>query len=201
MAHSGWYVIHVQSGKEQKMCELFEAACRQADLLDDDGQLLKECFYPRFRTQRKRRGEWKDVEHPLMPGYVIAVTSDPGKVAQVLRGIPKYARMLTMGESYVPLSEEERRWLDEQTSPGERVVPMSVAYKRGDTIVITDGPLKGREWMVGRVNRANSMAHLELHVGAMTIRTKVGLAILPEEKAALSEEKAEPSEADGQADD
>ena len=179
MAHSGWYVIHVQSGKEQKMCELFEAACRQADLLDDDGQLLKECFYPRFRTQRKRRGEWKDVEHPLMPGYVIAVTSDPGKVAQVLRGIPKYARMLTMGESYVPLSEEERRWLDEQTSPGERVVPMSVAYKRGDTIVITDGPLKGREWMVGRVNRANSMAHLELHVGAMTIRTKVGLAILP----------------------
>lgn len=185
MAHSGWYVIHVQTGREQKMCDLFVSACREADeLAGEGGRLLEECFCPRFQTQRKRRGEWQDIEHPLMPGYVIAVTSNPDRLAQILRGIPKHARMLTLGEAYVPLSEQERRWLDEQTRPGERVVPMSVAYKRGDTIVITDGPLKGREWMVDKINRANSLAHLELHVGAMTIRTTVGLAVLPEEKAA-----------------
>ena len=187
MPKAEWYVVQVQTGHEQQMCELIESLCAQADLLaaatsdeDDPTLLLQECFSPRFRTQRKRMGRFVDVEHPLLPGYVIAVTHDPARLAHNLRLTREYTHLLAVGETYVPLSKEERLWLERQTAQGNRVVPMSIGYRRGDTFVATEGPLVGHEWMVDRVSRANSMAHLELHVGQMTIRTTVGLAILPE---------------------
>lgn len=57
---------------------------------------------------------------------MIAVTAEPGRLARVLAARAHICR----GRGVRSLSEEERRWLDEQTRPGVRVVPMSVAYKR-----------------------------------------------------------------------
>ena len=126
------------------------------------------------------RGSWEDVVKQLLPGYVIAVTREPAALVQALRGVPEFARMLSVGETFVPLHEEERTWMEEFTCEGDRTVPMSLAVKTGDSFVVTDGPLKGREGLITRVNRRKCLAFLELHVGGKKITTTVGLAIAPE---------------------
>lgn len=182
-----WYVVQVSTGREDQTCALIERMARELDEIrqaqsDVDGPvppLLEECFCPRFRTRHKRMGRWVDVEHALMPGYVVVATSDPAGLQRVLHRMPRFARMIKSAETYVPLSAEDRAWLDEQTHRDDRVVPISVAYKVGDKLVVTEGPLQGREAMVTRVNRQKCLAHLELHVGQLTIHTTVGLAVLP----------------------
>lgn len=181
MPKPGWYVIQVRSGHEHAMCDVIKRTCEEFDKLSVmDEPLVKEVFSPRYATKTKFHGEWQEVERPLLPGYVIASTSRPDDLGVVLRTIPELTKMLALGETFVPLREEERLWIEESTKQGDRVVPMSLAVGKGDSFTVTEGPLKGREGLLTRVNRHKCMAIVELHVGQMTIRTKVGLAIVPE---------------------
>lgn len=147
----------------------------------NDG-LLDECFSPRYRIRQKREGEWLDGERLLLPGYVVAVTQQPEALARALRSIPEFTRVLTMGETFVPLNTDEQAWIDRWTKEGDRTIPLSVAYKKGDTLVVTEGPLKGNEGMITRVNRRKCLAFLELQVGDKRVVTTVGLAIVPSEE-------------------
>ena len=142
---------------------------------------LDECFAPAFVTQKKIRGEFVQVERLLMPGYLVAVTDNPVALAGLLRGIREFSRLLSAGDEYVPLAGMERTWLEEATSKYGRLLPMSFGYKVGDVLTVTKGPLQGYEALVRKVDRANSLAHVEVHVGPITIRTTVGLGILPGE--------------------
>lgn len=179
MQRAGWYVIQVQSGKEQAMRQLIERVCAEADAVGIETKpLLNECFTPQFITRRKYGNEWRDVKKFLLPGYLVAVTERPEALAERLRAIPEFARMLSVGESFVPLNEAERAWMDEFTSQGNRVVPMSMAVKDGDAIVVTSGPLKGKEALITKVNRRKCLAFVELYVGGMKITTTVGLGIV-----------------------
>ena len=181
MRKQGWYVVQVQTGREQMMCELIERTCAEADLASgEERELLQECFSPKFRTRRKHDGEWRDEELLLLPGYVVCVTDAPDALRQHLWRLPEFTRLLTMGETFVPLRDDERNWMEEWTKNGDRVIPLSVAYKKGDVLVVTEGPLKGREGMITRINRRKCLAFLELHVDGKRITTTVGLAIVPE---------------------
>lgn len=194
MRKARWYVIQVQTGREESICRKILRACRVASCeLQDGTVVLRECFSPRYAYQHKRDGEWVNETMPLLPGYVIAVTEDPWTLVKVLRGMPEFTRLLTMGKTVTPLDEQEKSWLERWTKEGDRTIPMSIAYKEGDMIVITDGPLVGQEALITRVNRRKSVAQLEIHAGQMTIHTTVGLAVLPkaEQVSVLTEERAE----------
>lgn len=175
--HAGWYVIQVNTGREQSTRQLIERVCAQY-AQTTGASLLDECFTPQYQARMKVRGEWQDMEKMLLPGYLIAVTSHPGELSARLRRIPEFSRLLRMGETFVPLLEEERTWIEAFTEKGDRTVPMSVATKAGDRIVVTEGPLKGREAMITKVNRKKCLAFLELHVGGMKVTTRVGLSIV-----------------------
>lgn len=141
--------------------------------------ILEECFSPTYEYRRKLRGEWVRQEMLLLPGYVIAVTRDPWELARVLRRTPAFTRLLAMGTNIVPLSANDRSWMERWTTRDDRTIPMSVAYKEGDAVVVTDGPLVGQEAMIVRVNRRKRVAHLEIHAGQLTIHTTAGLEVLP----------------------
>ena len=182
MSRPGWYVVQVETGREQKACKAIERACSHADALaDKDESLVREVFSPRYKSRFKLHGEWHDEERQLLPGYVVAVTAEPWELAGVLRSVPGFTHVLKTGETFAPLKDEDRSWIERWTTEGDRTIPMSIAYKEGDKIVVTDGPLKGREGLITKIKRRLCLAELEIHAGTMTIRTTVGLAVLPGE--------------------
>ena len=162
-----------------------EATAGTADEpIPDPAPLLQEVFAPSYQSRFKLHGEWHDEERLLLPGYVVAVTARPWRLAHVLHGVPAFTRILTMGETFAPLSDNDRSWIERWTREGDRTIPMSIAYKEGDRVVVTEGPLKGQEAMIVRVRRRQCTAELEMHVGQVTIRANVGLAVLPEPEEA-----------------
>lgn len=165
-----WYVVNVATGKELKMCELIQR------VVPDDA--VQECFSPLYSTQIKRKGEWLDVEKTLLPGYVIVATAQIGRVKRYLREVPEYTRVLDMGESFVPLTKEERAWIEAFTNKGDRCVPMSMGVMEGDQVTVISGPLIGCEALIKSVNRHRSIAYVELEICGRTVTTKVGLGIV-----------------------
>lgn len=179
-AAAGWYVVQVQAGREGAVCELIKRVASEG--ADESGpRLLAECFTPRFVTRRKCRGEWRDMQKLLFPGYVIAVTGRPEELALRMREVPEFALLLSMGETFVPLREDERVWMEELAEDGDRTVALSTAVKDGDSIRVTEGPLRGREGIIKKVNRHKCLAHLEVSIAGKRVTTTVGLAVLPKE--------------------
>ena len=182
LSRFGWYVVQVTAGSEKRMCEAIGQACEELDgRSGGEGPRvgLKECFCPRYASRKKRMGNWHDTTRTLLPGYVIAVARHPAGLAHALRGLKDFARVLASEETYLPLDEAEREWLESQTTPADRVVPLSFACKEGDRLVVTDGPLEGNEAMITRLDRKNCIAHVEFHAGQMTLKTTVGLVVMP----------------------
>ena len=182
LARCGWYVVQVTAGNEKRMCEAIERACEELDGESSSGKPrvgLKECFCPRYASRKKRMGSWHDTTRSLLPGYVIAVVREPAGLARALRGLNDYARVLSSEKAYSPLDEAERDWMESQTKPEDRIVPLSFGCRVGDELVVTDGPLKGNEAMITKLDRKNCIAHVELHAGQMTLKTTVGLVIMP----------------------
>ena len=165
-----WYVIQVVTGKEEAMCRLIERLAPEGS--------LDECFSPRYATEMKVRGEWVPAKKPLFPGYIIAVSRSVGQLAETLRRTPEFMRLLTVGEAFVPLHEEDQAWIGAFTKRGDRTVPMSTGVMEGDRVVVLDGPLVGCEAMIKSVNRHKSLAILEFEICGRRVTTKVGLGIV-----------------------
>ena len=183
LRHCGWYVVQVTAGSERRMCAAIRRACAEADERAGEPRVgLEEVFNPRYASRKKRMGNWYDTVRMLLPGYVIAVVRHPAGLARALRGLEGFARVLASQETYSPLDKAEREWLESQTRPGERIVPLSFGCKRGDKLIVSEGPLKGREAMITKLDRKNCIAHVELHVGQMTLKTAVGLVVMPSGK-------------------
>ena len=165
-----WYVIQVRRGSESVMAELLGRVV-PCDVLD-------ECFFPQFQTEMKVRGQWIPCTRPLFDGYLIAVCRDPEALEDALTHIPEFARVLTMGGQFVPLAREEVELIGGFTSRGARVVPMSYAIKDGERVVVTSGPLVGREGLITSINRRKSLAFLETDLCGRKVAIRVGLGIL-----------------------
>ena len=173
-----WYVIQVLKGREDAMAELIGRVVPADE--------MSECFSPKYATEAKIRGCWVPVVRELFPGYLVVDTDDPLAVEQRLLKLEEFARVLRQGDTFMPLEEAEVELIGGFTERGRRTVPMSRAVKQGERVVVTEGPLVGREALIKSVNRHKSCATLELDFCGRKMTTRVGLAIVsaPEEVAA-----------------
>ena len=165
-----WYVIQVINGREDVVRERIERMV--------PASAMRELFYPQYQTEIKVHGEWVNTTKPLFPGYLICDTADPRTVQQYLLRMDDFARVLSQDGQFVPLAKEEVQLIGSFTHRGDRVVPMSEALKDGDQVVVTAGPLLGREGLIKDVNRRKNTAYLEVDLCGRRVTTRVGLAVL-----------------------
>lgn len=175
-----WYVIQVTTGRERALCEKVRRAAdglAEERGLDAD-EVLEELFSPRYRTRTRRDGAWADDEQPLLPGYLIAVTGRPDLLAQALRRVPDFARVLGNDDAFIPLADGEAAWIDAFTGAGRRTVEMSEGFKEGGKVCVTSGPLVGYEGAITKVDRRKHVAYLQLDVMGRKKEVKVGFSLV-----------------------
>ncbi|WP_080802543.1 antiterminator LoaP [Arabiibacter massiliensis] len=172
-----WYVIQVLSGQEGKACELINSQIA-GERSQDGKPVLKECFVPRYQVERKFHGQYRTLTRNLFPGYVIAVTSRVGELNERLGRIPTFTRMLGSEKSFIPLDRTEKALINAFTTEKHRVVSLSKAVIVGDDVVVTEGPMIGREGWITEVNRRKGTARIETDMFGRTINVEIGLAVV-----------------------
>ena len=165
-----WYVVQVSAGRE----ELVLSFMRQFVV----SGVLKDCFVPKYRTQQKIHSVWHEVERSLIPGYVIAVSAQPAKLESELRGVPAFTRLLRNEEGFMPLAKDEAAWFEAFAGGRDHVVAMSSAVKEGDSVTITDGPLREHAACITRIDRRRSTAYVEIRFLGRVKEIPVGLRIV-----------------------
>ena len=139
-----WYVIQVRTGTEEDI----QTQC--AKLIGSEA--LERSFIPYSEQMKRYHGQWHKEKKPLFPGYVFLISPDKEQLFLQLKQVIGLTKLLGTGDEIVPLTEEEIRFLLEFGSE-EQIVAMSEGIIENDQVLITRGPLKGREGLIKRIDR------------------------------------------------
>ena len=139
-----WYVVHTYSGYENAVKTTIEKFVTNRHLED----MIVDIQIPMEKvTEITEKGEAKEVERKIFPGYVLlkmVMTDDTWHLVRNVRGVTGF-----VGEASnkpIPLTDEEvREW-------GMEKHEIEVRYKVGDRVRISDGPLESFTGVVEEID-------------------------------------------------
>lgn len=165
-----WYVLYVRGGKEEQIVR----------------HLRKEglaAFVPKVEKIHKKQGVSFKVEKVLFPNYIFVESELNSidfnvKLSEVKMKRFFQAKNLQYDlEGTSALSEEEQLML-ERLLGKNKVVRHSTGIIEGDRIIILDGPLKGFESSIKKIDRHQRKAIIEVDVSSHPLQASVSLEII-----------------------
>ena len=124
-----WYALHTKSHFEQKVFEGLRGKAFEA-------------FYPRMQVMSRRKDRRKKILVPMLPGYVFVRTSmDPEQYHRIIRTVG-VVRMVNFKGQPAPANEDEIASLMILDGT-DRTVQNRAYMRKGDRVMIMEGPLKG----------------------------------------------------------
>ncbi len=169
MQQSNWYVIQVMTGRE-------EALSRDIKNLIEE-EHYEHCFVPMAERQHRKDGKFITLREPLFPGYLFIISDYIDDISIALWKISKFKRILRADNTFVPMEPEEVEAFRSITDDTYNVT-MSKGFIVGDAITVTEGPLKGYEGHIKKIDRHKRMAFLELPFLGSNTRVRVPLEIV-----------------------
>lgn len=166
-----YYVMQVVTGTEDRVEE-------QVRVIVGNG-LYDSCFHPMRRMKKKFRGEWKEIQEKLLPGYVFIRSGCVRELYQELQAVPAFTKLLGKDSGqFIPLSKKEAGWLErmiESPDQGTEVQLSQVSVAENDEITILSGPLKNMEGCIRKIDLHRRIAKVE--VDFMNRKTIIHLGI------------------------
>ncbi|MBN2873640.1 MAG: antiterminator LoaP [Spirochaetales bacterium] len=166
-----YYAVQVWTGKEDEY----------ADRLRSDPRITSAIFVPKRAVPIRRAGKIRREERPLFPGYVfIASESGSLDVTQrwVLRTTSFFVRGLPSTKEPKPVQERDRRLLAHFISFGKVADISKVRFDADDRIVVVEGPLKGLEGLIVKVDARKGRAKIRLDMCENSFLVDLGFEIL-----------------------
>ena len=144
------YVIQVKTGKEDTYIKLWERK---------KGHLPLKIFWLRKELMIRKNGHTHKGLKSIFPGYLFleAEEIDPDTF-QEFRHINYFSRFLKADKTICPLPLDEAKRIYELAKYGRVIGQSKVIYNEQDRIVVIDGPMKGLEGQIIKVDRRKKRA-------------------------------------------
>ena len=131
-----WYVVHTQSGCEEKV----KAGMEQKIIGMEIGEYVSRIIVPMEEVTEIKRGKKQVVRKKSFPGYVLVEVELTEQVESFIRNMKGVTGFVGAGRKPVPLEENE---IEDILKPPEekkaKVKPES-EFSRSDVIRIVEGP-------------------------------------------------------------
>jgi transcriptional antiterminator NusG len=164
-----WYVVKVQSGREETIKEAIERRVRIEGLEEFYGQIVIPV--ERVTEMKKARdGSTKRVvrEHKLYPGYVMAEVEYNDRVLYLFRETSGVGDFVggTLNRPPTPMSQREiDKMLGQQLGPDKQEVKVGAPpFAVGDRVRVRDGTFAGMEGETKEVMEAVGHVKVELTI-------------------------------------
>ncbi len=145
-----WYVIHTQTGYEDKVKSALEGAIKSGITKD----LVAQVMIPTEQVSEVKGGKKKISQRKFFPGYVLIEMELTDESWYVIRNIPGVSGFVGAGSRPVPLKESEIKTILKQAEAAkERPIP-KVMFEKGENVRVTDGPFVNFNGIVEEMNLA-----------------------------------------------
>ena len=149
-----YYVVQVETRNEHKFVRL------ASQRVSED---VYRIVWPRRRLNIRRGGRTREELADIFPGYVFIETEElTAEDYWSLRRVPGFYRFLRSNHNVQPLSEGDQRLLVHFLSFGEVVDKSKVVFTENQRIAVLEGPLKGLEGRIVKVDKRKGRAKVKL---------------------------------------
>src|SRR5271157_1240930 len=158
-----WYVVKVQSGREESIKEAIERRVKIDGLQDSFGQVI----IPVEKVTEMRNNKRVVKERKLYPGYLMVNVEFNDRILYLFRETSGVGDFVGGGLNKPPQpmkpQEVERLLITQgQESPG--LVPQKSKFDKGDKVKVKDGTFAGMEGEVKEVLEAKGTLRVELTI-------------------------------------
>jgi len=155
-----YFVIQVITGEEKRFITLAgQALEKRSDIHTCENQF----HWPQRSLPIKKEGKVKISLKPLFPGYLfLEEEMIPSSLYWLLKRIPGFIRFLKSNQDIEPLEGETLRMIQQLLHFGEIVQTSKVFFDENNRIKVTQGPLKGMEGLIIKVDKRKRRAKIQL---------------------------------------
>ena len=138
---------------------------------------LKDVFMITYDRMRKYEGKWHTEKSSLFPNYVFLESEDPACLKEELEQYENIVQVLGEKNELISLSKEEEIFL-RSLCVEEHHFPMSKGYIQNGCTYVTEGPLRGKESFIYKIDRHKRLARLKVPFTAGVRNMSMGLEIV-----------------------
>jgi len=144
---TNWYVIHTYSG--------YEDAVREGLLQRIDTMNMQDYIFdvvvPKEKQIVMKKGEPKEVEKVIFPGYVLVKMDVTDDSWFIVRNTPNVTGFVGSGTIPVPVSPEE--WQVVEKHMGKKDAKFKISVEVGDQVTVLEGPFQNYEGSVHTIEQ------------------------------------------------
>src|SRR5438067_255801 len=158
-----WYVVKVQSGREESIKEAIERRVKIEGLEEYFGQII----IPVEKVTEMRSGKRVVRERKLYPGYLMVEVEYNDRILYLFRETSGVGDFVGGSLNHAPPPMSEREVERMKGRQGEHVPGIAHAkpkYDRGDRVKVKDGTFAGMEGEVKELLEAKGLVRVELTI-------------------------------------
>ena len=177
-----YYVIQVFSGKEE---ETIKRIYNEIDKIDDS----IDFFVPKRKRLIKKEGVSRELIETMFPGYIF-IESDKNNIVDLKKKLYKVKTLTKLlgidkdNKDYVAsLSIEEEEFINlllGKDNPSRTVELSHIYLTEGKEVVVIDGPLKGLEGKISKVNLHKRRVTVDIEFMGTITQAELGIDIVEE---------------------
>ncbi|MEM7012971.1 MAG: transcription termination/antitermination protein NusG [Verrucomicrobiota bacterium] len=150
-----WFVIHVLSGKEQKVRDNMKRRIEQEEV----GDVIFDVLVPMERVSEVKRGKKTETNRKFFPGYIIVnmhLLDETNNVVEktyyFIQETPDVINFAGSKNLPLPMRNKEVQAMLAQIQDREDHAVPKVQFAVGDTVKVADGPFDGQSGVVEEID-------------------------------------------------
>ena len=156
-----WYVVKVQSGREESIKDAIERKVKIEGLQDCFGEI----FIPTEKVTEMKKGKRVVKERKLLAGYLMVRVEFNDRILYLFRDTSGVGDFVGGGPNKppIPMSDKEvQRMIG--TPGGEKDIKEKITFEKGEKVKVKDGTFAGMEGEIKDILEAKGAVRVELTI-------------------------------------
>jgi len=144
-----WYVIHTQTGQEEKVKQNIESHLVEFNYKELIGQVL----IPMERVSEVRAGEKKILERKFFPGYILVEMELSDQAWYFIKNTHAVTGFVGSGRRKpTPLTDREIEVIIQKSQEKKEKPTPKVIFEKGENVKVIEGPFTNFNGVIDEVN-------------------------------------------------
>jgi len=131
-----WYVVHTQTGSEEKVKSALEKRISQEAMQE----IVTKVIIPTEQISEVRSGKKRISQRKFFPGYLLVEMDLDERAYLFIKGVPGVTGFIGLGKKPMPLPQSEvddilKRTQETQVKPSPKII-----FEKGEQVRVKDGP-------------------------------------------------------------
>jgi transcription termination/antitermination protein NusG len=145
-----WYVVHTQTGYEDRVKTVLEAKVKAGLAKDSIAQIL----VPIEQVSEIKAGKKRISQRKFFPGYILVEMELSDETWYLIKSIPGVTGFVGAGSRPLPLKEDEIETILRQAKEAKEKPTPKVTFEKGEPVRVTDGPFTNFNGVIEEANIA-----------------------------------------------